>query len=231
MRTSITARRKKSLKKLIICVLLALFVFVLVFLKIDKDIKPVLYSVSSSEIKILATESINRVVKEELTNNVKYSDLVDIKADSEGNITSIEMNTVEMNKLGADVALKVQDEMKFLGGRGVNIPLGVLTGSTILSSLGPNINVKTVPLGNVVTDFKSELQSAGINQSRYRVYITVNTELKVLIPFSDEKVNVASTIPIAETLIVGKVPYYYFNTQSEGTNMPNVFPVPSTDTD
>lgn len=219
-------KRKKSLVKFLICTALLLFVFFLIFFKIDKDIKPVLFQISSSEIKILATESINRVVKEELSNNIKYSDLVIIKTGKEGEISSVELNTVEMNKFGSKVALRVQEEMKFLGGRGVSIPLGVITGSSILSYLGPEINVKVKPLGNVATDFKSEFEAAGINQTRYRVYITVNTELQIMVPFGGDKLNVSSTIPIAETLIVGKVPDSYFNNESGGFNLPNVISVP-----
>lgn len=217
--------RKRKIRPLIY-ILLFLFFVIFIFIKIDKDIKPTLFSLSNAEVRILTTESINKVVKEELSNNVKYSDFVSVKTDRDGNISAIEMNTVEMNKFGAAVALKVQEEMKFLGGRGVEIPVGVITGSTLLSYFGPNIKVKVMPLGNVFTDFKSELESAGINQSRYRVYITVNTVLQIMIPLGKEKVDVSATIPIAETLIVGKVPNSYFNTTSGGT-MPNVVPIPA----
>lgn len=223
-------RHKKSLSKktvkLLVCLFLSIFVLLVIFLKIDLEIKPVLFNVSGSEVKIMATESINKVVKEQLTNNVKYSDFVNIKTDKNGDISAIELNTIEMNKFGSEVALKVQEEMKFIGGRGIGIPLGVITGSTILSYLGPKIYVNVMPIGNVTTEFKSELQSAGINQSRYRVYITVNTELQIMVPFGSEKMNVSSTIPIAETLIVGKVPQYLFNSQSGGASTPNVIPVP-----
>lgn len=220
-------RRKKI--KLIIYIVIIFSVIIYVFYKIDNDIKPALFSVSNAEIKIIAVESINRVVKEELSKNIKYSDFVNVKTDKNGDISAIEMNTVEMNKFGSTVALRVQEEMKFIGGRGVKVPLGVVTGSNILSFYGPKINVKILPIGNVITDFKSELQSAGINQSRYRVYIIVNTTLQIIIPFGNEKMDVASTIPIAETLIVGKVPNSYFNTQG-GYNIPGVVPVPSVET-
>lgn len=223
-------RRKSSLRKVVICLLLLVFIFLLLFLKFDKDIRPVLFSVSSTEVKISATESINRIVKEELSGNIKYSDFVTVKADKDGVISAIEMNTVEMNKFGSNVALRVQDELKFIEGKGVDIPLGIITGSSLLSDLGPKINIKVMPLGNVITDFKSELESAGINQSRYRVFITVNAELQIIVPFGDNKMNVASTIPIAETLIVGKVPGAYFSTQSGGINVPSVVPMPSEDT-
>ncbi|HBM74220.1 MAG TPA: sporulation protein YunB [Clostridiaceae bacterium] len=218
--------RKRKIR-LIIYLLLILFIIIFVFIKIDRDVKPVLFSVSNAEARILATESINRIVKEELSKNVKYSDFVEIKTDSNGDISAIEMNTIEMNKFGTAVALKVQEEMKFLGGRGIGIPVGVLTKSALLSYMGPVIHVKVLPYGNVSTDFRSELESAGINQSRYRVYIVVNVNLQLMIPFGEEKMNVSSGIPIAETLIVGKVPSSYFNTGSGGFGVPYAVPTPS----
>lgn len=219
--------RQKKKFKIFSCFFLIFLILLILFFKIDKDIKPVLFSVSGTEVRILATECINRVVKEELSNNVKYSDFVSVKTDTNGDISAIEMNTVEMNKFGANIALKVQEEMRFIGGRGISIPLGVITNSSLLSSFGPNINVKVQPMGNVVTDFKSELQSAGINQSRYRVYISINTNMQIMIPLGQEKINVVSIIPIAETLIVGKVPNMYYNTESGGDTVPNIIPMPS----
>jgi sporulation protein YunB len=202
------------------------FLVVYTFYKIDRDIKPTLFSISNTEARIMATESINRIVNDELANNVKYSDFVNIIKDSNGDITAIELNTVEMNKFGTSVALRVQEEMKIEGGRGVSIPLGVVTGSSLLSYFGPKIKVKVLPMGSVSTDFKSELMSAGINQTRYKVYINVSTNLQILIPLGKESINVISMVPIAETLIVGKIPDSYFNTNSDGVNVPNVVPIP-----
>jgi len=202
---------------------------IFLFYKIDKDIKPLLFTVANSEVRIFATEAINKMVKEELSKNMEYSDFVNVKTDKNGEISAIELNTIQMNKFGNNVALKVQEEIKFIGGRGVTIPLGVITGSNLLSNYGPKMNIQVRPIGNITTDFKSELQSAGINQTRYRVYISVSTSFQVLIPFGKEKVDVVSTIPIAETLIVGKVPASYFNTNPGQVYPPAFVPVPSPD--
>jgi sporulation protein YunB len=206
---------------------LIFFIPLYLFYKIDKDIKPVLSSVSNAEVRMVATQAINQIIKEELSDNVKYSNFISVKTDKNGDIASIEVNTVEMNKFGADVAIKAQEEMKFIGGRGVTIPLGVITGSSLLSYYGPRIKINVIPMGNITTDFKSELQPAGINQTRYRVYITVNTSLQVMIPFGNDIMNVVSTIPIAETLIVGKVPSTYFNNGAGLSTMPSVINIPA----
>lgn len=171
-------------------------------------------SIAESETKIEAVQSINKIVHEELlNNNIKYSDFIIMKINQNGDIYAVEVNTVEMNKFGALISNKIQEDMKFIGGRGINIPLGMITRSNIFSFYGPKIMVKTYPIGNVLTDFKSEIESVGINQSRYRVYILINVDLQIIIPIGKDKVNITSSIPIAETLIVGKVPITYFNNQ------------------
>ena len=218
-------RKKKNMKVLFLLFLL-FFIITLVFLKIDKDIKPIIIGVSNVEVKIIATESINRIIKEELSQNIKYSDFVTIKTDKNDDISAIDLNTVEMNKFGSKIALSVQSELNSIGERGISIPLGVVTGSTILSYYGPRMKVKVLPMGYVTTEFKSELQSAGINQTRYMVYIKVDTNLQLMIPLVKDKINVTSTIPIAETLIVGKVPTSYFNSSQSGTNLPSIITVP-----
>jgi sporulation protein YunB len=219
------SRHRKNTKALIIAAVVFLFLVIL-FYKIDRDIRPVLFAATNAEVKIMATETINKIVKDELSQSVKYSDFVSVRTDKNGDISSIDLNTVEMNKFGSQRALKVQEQLKSQGDRGVSIPLGVITNSTLLSYYGPRMNIKVLPVGYVTCDFKSELQSAGINQTRYMVYIKVDTNMQVLIPLGKENMNVASTIPIAETLIVGKVPDYYFGKSSGSNDGSGVIPVP-----
>lgn len=217
---------KKKYRPLIFFTIVFIFLLI-IFYKIDRDIRPVLFATTNAEVRIVATEAINSVVKDELSKNVKYSDFVSVRTDNNGDITSIDLNTVEINKFGTTVALRIQDQLKSIGGRGVSIPIGVITGSTILAYYGPRMNVKVMPVGNVGCSFKSELQSAGVNQTRYMVSINVNTSLQVLIPIGDEKISVESTVPIAETLIVGKVPSFYYNGTYDSQNGTRVIPIPT----
>ena len=201
--------KKRSLIKFSIYFFSIAIVFIIIFYKIDKDIKPVLIN----EVIRKATDTINMAVRQELSKNVKYSDFVVIKTDKNGDISVIELNTTEMNKFGNNVSLEIQEELKTMGARGIDIPLGVITGSSLLSYYGPKIKVDVLPIGYVKYDFVPELQSAGINQTRYCVNVIISTNMQIIIPMGKEIIDVTSKIPIAETLIVGKVPASYFNSQ------------------
>lgn len=216
----------KKFKPLII-ITVVFILLIIIFFKVDRDIRPVLFATTNAEVRIIATEAINSVVKDELSKNIKYSDFVSVRTDNNGDITSIDLNTVEINKLGTNVALRVQEQLKSIGGKGVSIPLGIVTGSALFSYYGPRLNVKVSPVGNVACSFKSELQSAGVNQTRYMVSIDVNANLQVLIPLENEKINVESTVPIAETLIVGKVPSFYYNGTLDPQNSTRIIPIPT----
>ncbi|KPU45338.1 sporulation protein YunB [Oxobacter pfennigii] len=218
--------KRRAIKGLVI--FFSFFVFIIFsFYTVDSQLKPTLIALSDSELRIAATEAISKTVKDELSKNIEYSDFVNVKTNNSGEIIAIELNTIEMNKFGNNVVLRVQDEMKFLGGKGISIPLGVLTKSSLLSYMGPKLKVDVIPTGNVMADFRSELESAGINQTRYRVFITISTSLQIVIPTVKERIDVVSTVPIAETLIVGKVPGSYFNTTPGGFNVPNIVPIPA----
>lgn len=217
---------RKKYKPLIVLSIVFIFLL-LVFFKIDRDIRPVLFATTNAEVRIVGTEAINSIVKDELAQNIKYSDFVSVKTDNNGDIAAINLDTVEVNKFGSTVALRVQDQLKSIGGKGVSVPIGVITGSTLLAYYGPRLNIKVMPLGNVECSFKSELQSAGVNQTRYMVSINVKADLQVLIPLENEKLSVESTVPIAETLIVGKVPSFYYNGTYDSQNGTHVIPIPT----
>ena len=99
---------------------------------------------------------------------------------------------------------------------------GNFTGNKLISGYGPDIRVKVIPVGTVTTDFKTEFISAGINQTRHRIYLEAKTQVKVVIPLTTSTKEVKAQIPICETIIVGEVPESYVNVPAEIA--PNMLP-------
>ena len=58
---------------------------------------------------------------------------------------------------------------------------------------------------------KRIFESQGINQTKYRIYITVESSIRVLRPFSSGDLKVRNKDLVAETVIVGEVPDSYVN--------------------
>lgn len=88
---------------------------------------------------------------------------------------------------------------------------GNFTGNNLLSGYGPDIKVKVIPQGTVTTEFKTEFLSAGINQTRHRVYLNVSGTMYVTAPFMEDEMTIDTGVTIAETVLIGDVPEFYGN--------------------
>lgn len=73
---------------------------------------------------------------------------------------------------------------------------------------GPDIPLHISMSGSTETDFVSEFESGGINQTVHKLSLTITTDMTVLVPPVSENTSVTTTVVIAETIIVGEVPNY-----------------------
>lgn len=216
----------RDLKKIIVVVSILAIISVLIgsFIYIDNSLTPTIKVLAETKAEELANRSINKSVAEIIKDEVNYSDLMNTKVDNEGKITMIESNTVMMNKVASDVALRIQEELKQVKTTTSYIPIGTALGSPILAKYGPQLKVSIEPIGTVYVNFKTDFEDAGINQTRHRIYLEVNTKVKVVIPLTTDTKEVKAEIPICETVIVGDVPNSYINIPKNDTNTitPNI---------
>ena len=66
--------------------------------------------------------------------------------------------------------------------------------------------MQILPVGAVHTSFQSEFESAGINQTRHKVYLQLSASIRIVIPTGAKTTNVTANMLVAESIIVGKVP-------------------------
>ena len=93
----------------------------------------------------------------------------------------------------------------------IEIPLGNLFGSKLFSGTGPYIPVKIMSVTSVNSSLENEFLSVGINQTMHKIYIDAIIDLSVMVPGYESVVSVSTTVLIAETVIVGKVPDTYID--------------------
>ena len=65
-----------------------------------------------------------------------------------------------------------------------------MTKNLVFYNLGPDISVKMTQIGNISSSYESIFESAGINQTRHKIYLNVNMKMKVIVPFKSEEVEV-----------------------------------------
>ena len=139
---------------------------------------------------------------------------VELSKDANGNITAISGNMAHINDLSTAILDKVMESADD-GTISIAIPLGNLLGINLLSGKGPDIIVEIVMLTSSKTDFKSVVQSTGINQSEYQLMLEVTIDIDVLVPWGTESATTVTEVIIADTVIIGKVPETYFNMEKD----------------
>jgi sporulation protein YunB len=209
----------KSHKRLLIFILIVFIIPITLLEMITSLIKPTLMALCEINARSLGVTISNRVVTE-MMENIGYLDLITLERDNSGNIKALKANVIEMNKLSAKIGLEIQKEYNELGEVYISIPLGNFTGNELLAGLGPKATIKIIPVGNVVTTFKTEFLSTGINQTRHRVYLEILNRVRIVAPLIINTSEIVTTVNVAETVLVGDVPDSFYNLEGlEGANV------------
>ena len=198
--------------------LLALaFILIGLFLLAEASFRPMIESINAYECHELVSDIINDAILSELEqSNVDYSSLVTLTMNGNGEVTSVQSNILNINKLKTNVAERVEREIERLSDVDIQIPIGTLLGLQLLHGKGFNVGMSVTPLGYATTTIISEFTEAGINQTLHRIIIEINADVDAIIPGFETRVPVKTSIVAAETVIVGRVPdaYTHVITQS-----------------
>lgn len=92
------------------------------------------------------------------------------------------------------------------------VPIGNLTGVSVLNGLGFSVPVFFRVEGVATVEFSSVLESAGINRTRYGVTMTVTARLYNSSVSFPDAVTVTTQYPVFESVTSGEVPGVYAGT-------------------
>lgn len=218
------------------CTFISFIILVILsFWLVDRGIKPTLMDIAEIKTDEFATRAINAAV--EFTEDVEFDNLIEEKYDHNGEVTSTSWNSAAINRIlrtstdrveyylhnmnkGAtidteDPNLKPEDygntasDLAQRDPTVVEIPIGQATGNSVLANLGPKIPVHFEIVGNIKTDVIHEVEEFGINSALYKLYISVNVNVQIVMPFSSSVSEVETKIFITSGIVNGKVPEFY----------------------
>lgn len=216
-------KRRRLLHKIGLRLIAVAAILIGVFIFIEASFRPIIEKVNSIECHRAVSDIINRVVLEELVNSgADYSALVTLSTNSGGEVTSVQSNIVNINRLKTTVADRVDKEIARLSELEIKIPIGTLSGMKLLHGKGFNVGMSVRPLGFAKTAIISEFSEAGLNQTLHRIVIEITAEVDAVIPGFETRVEVTSTIIAAETVIVGKVPDAYTHVVTDSGDIPGL---------
>ena len=120
-------------------------------------------------------------------------------------------NSHKINLINKEVCETTAKVLKKKLQNGIPVPILAFSGIDILSGYGNNVYIKTISISSVTSEFDSNFNSIGINQTLHSIYINVLSEVKIEIPLKTYQTTLKTSVLISETVLVGKVPEIYLN--------------------
>ena len=125
------ASRLRAWLALLLVILLAAVVWA------DIRVRPLVHAYGLKHAQTVCTRAINQSVTDLLEQQaVPYGDMVKVEKDADGSIQSVEADAMCVNRLKAAITNTVLDRLEQQDVRTLNIPLGTLTGSHLLTEIG-----------------------------------------------------------------------------------------------
>ena len=227
-------KNKKIIFNKIIIFLILLFISIIYILKIfnDKSL-PQLKEYSTVETSKIISSLINSTVIQEISSNINMENLFITTKDNNGNIKSIDFNSMEVNKILVQASESVEQNLKYLERGEVNkinienflynydkeklkkgiiyeLPSGLIFNNVLFNNLFPKIPIKISVIGNVYSKLITDVIDYGINNALLKVNINIEVELKILLPFVSENKKFNVDVPIIMKVLEGNVPSYYY---------------------
>lgn len=194
----------------IISIIAIILIAIITFYAITKAINPIINELCIDRAKNIATQ----VANEEATlimDKYTYDDLITIVRDSNGNIKMLQTNTKNINQILSEIPINMIERFKENDETNIYINSGSIFGLKIFSTAGPKIHFNIANLGNVETRLESEFNAQGINQTLHRIYLILTCEVTILTPYNTIKQKIENQVLIAESVIVGTVPEFYYS--------------------
>jgi sporulation protein YunB len=192
------------------CLILILTI-VLAFI-LQKQIAPFVDYIAVAQARNMVNQIINETIMETLQReNIVYTDLFIIERDDRGSVRSASSNVIVMNNLKANIHNEMNRRIMNLQNEEMGVHIGSLIGADALANRGPKIPVRLVFNGSIVMDFRNQFTAAGINQTKHTSALETRAEVMVVLAGRQVVCSVESTIPVAETIILGEVPRVYLS--------------------
>ena len=159
----------------------------------------------------ILTTQVNAAITQVLQEGDYDADwFVSFEKNEAGEVTAISSNMTHINALSA---LLLDRVIGLTGNRNltVSIPAGNLTGLSLLMGRGPGIPVEIMVLTSSHVEFRNNIVTAGINQTKHQISLLVIVDIDVLVPWGTESAQICTELLIADTVVVGQVPETYLN--------------------
>ncbi|MCR5664429.1 MAG: sporulation protein YunB [Oscillospiraceae bacterium] len=167
--------------------------------------------IAVSDASDLVTMRVNDVIAGLMAEeNYDGDSFVTFEKGEDGAISAISCNMARINSLSARILDRVVGATENYTTT-VKIPLGNLSGISLLMGRGPMVPVQIVTLTSSRVEFGNHIVTAGINQTKHQITLRVLVDIDILVPWGSESTQVATDVLIADTVVIGQVPDTYLD--------------------
>lgn len=210
-------RRRQNRTKLIICVFMVL---VMIILTVTYYLmQPVILRFATSTAETVMLNCANKAIVNVLGGgNISYKDIVLLTQNSEGYVTSLEIDVLQVNnlksKISNEMSRLIADEERY----DISIPIGSFFGNTYTNGFGPDIKLNMQITTTCFVDFSHEFKAAGINQVLHIVNVDIDIKGSFVVIGYNKSISASTTAIAAQTVIVGKTPDAFTNVVESPTD-------------
>lgn len=200
---------KKNIKKKLTFAMIVIITIATIISSI-RSIDPVFENLCKEKARQIATDILN-TESTKVVHKYEYKDIVTIAKNETDNTSILKTDVTVINDIASDIAIEVNNRLIELEQEQIKIPVGAISGNKFLAGFGPNINISIIPVGDVITDVKTEFKAQGINQTVYRIYLEVICNVNIVTSYKTINSEIINQVLLVETVIVGGVPETYYN--------------------
>ena len=183
-----------------------------------KIYKPYISTAVVNQANLYLQKIVNSAVAETLKKQ-DYLPFVKLSKDVNNKITGIETDTLKINEFISDYMQNIAGKLKTINNQKIHIPYWVVFNNPMISETNRGIPCYLKSFTTLSAKVVEKFESSGINQTIHILNFKVETAVVIIAP--SVKVNhvVLTTIPIAQTVIVGDVPQSYTNVSTDNKNL------------
>lgn len=201
-----TKRKSKKYISFLLFIIIIIIIINTILVFFDKKVLPSIIELSEVMAKNQTLDIINETSMSILSDKFKYDEMIKIEKDNNGKIILLQSDTGKLNYIASKFSNECNKSLIDMSDNKIKVPLGWFTQKSLFYNLGPKISMQVEPIGNVVVTYESKFESAGINQTRHKIYLNVDGKVRIKLPVKSEEIDVHTQIPVCDTIIVGEVP-------------------------
>lgn len=204
--------------KILITITLIAIVTYAVIKKFSVGINKTMVNYAKNKSIEMATIIVNDAIKE-ISKSNNLNDLMIIQKNKSDEITSISFDNNKTNKIlyeiNENILKNINEVQNYNDSNSKNskkiymMPINIAYKNVLLSAIGPKIPFKLEIVNSTSNNIKTTIKEYGINNSIVEIFVIIELNTQIILPFSSSISTIKKEIPISTKIIEGKIPEYY----------------------